>query len=124
MKRDMDLIRQIALETAEMPYGYALHSLDDVSSEDFGQHVIWMQQAGLIDAVVEEFMANDPPKARVLRLTWDGCEFVDAIKDDTLWKRAKETVIKPSASFTFGILRDWLRTEIQQGLPSLRNLSQ
>lgn len=123
MKRDMDLIRRIALEAAELPYGYSLHALDGVSKEDFGQHVIWMQEAGLIKAVVQEYQSNDPPKARVLRLTWDGCEFADSVKSDTLWRKAKETVIKPTSSFTFGVIRDFLRQEILQGLPTLRGLN-
>ncbi len=123
MKRDMDLIRRIALEAADLPYGHSLHGLDGVSKEDFGQHVIWMQEAGLIKAVVQEYLSNDPPKARVLRLTWDGCEFADSVKSETLWRKAKETVIKPTSSFTFGVIRDFLRQEILQGLPTLRGLN-
>lgn len=123
MKRDMDLIRRIALETADLPYGHSLHALDGVSKEAFGQHVVWMQEAGLVKAAVQEYMSNDPPAARVLRLTWDGCEFADAVRSDTLWKKAKDTVIKPASSFTFGVIRDFLRQEILQGLPTLRGLS-
>lgn len=82
-----------------------------------------MEEAGLVKAVITEFL-DGTISANVIRLTWDGCEFVDSVRSDTVWNKAKETIIKPAGSFTFSILRDWLRTEIQQGLPSLRNFGQ
>lgn len=60
----------------------------------------------------------------VQRLTWSGCDFVDAIQDDTLWAKARAKVMKPTASFTFAVLKDWLKAEIAQGLPTLRTLGQ
>jgi len=120
MKRDMDLIRRMALAVTDLEFGASLTKLDDVSPEEFGIHAIWMKEAGLVDAEVVEMFDNSPPAVFINRLTWDGCEFADAVRNDTLWRKAKDTVIKPSASFTFGLLRDWLKQEIAQGLPSLR----
>lgn len=123
MERDMDLIRRIAIATAELPHGEYLHGLEEVEEVAFARHVQWMEEAGLLKGGVVEYL-DGGIAAHAIRLTWDGCEFVDSVRSDTLWRKAKEYVIKPSGSFTFGLLRDWLRTEIQQGLPSLRNLSQ
>ena len=50
------------------------------------------------------------------RLTWEGHDFADSIADDTLWKKAKEKVIKPSASWTFAILGEYLKFEIKHRL--------
>lgn len=119
MKRDMDIVRQIALEAAEMPFGARLVSVDGVSEEAFAAHVIWMTEAGLVKSLVTEFM-DKSVKAEVERLTWDGCEFADAVANDTLWAKAKSTVIKPSASWTFGLLTDWLKAEMAQGFPTIR----
>jgi len=52
-------------------------------------------------------------------LSW-GCEFVDAVRSDTLWNKAKDNIIKPASSFSFGVLRDWLKAEIAQGFPTTR----
>lgn len=120
MKRDMDIIRRIALETSDLPYGTHLVDLDGVSKEDFGLHAIWMEEAGLIKAAISEYQDNSPPSAFIFRLTWEGCEFADAVRSDTLWSKAKESIIKPTSSFTFGVIKDWLKSEIQQGFPSLR----
>ncbi|WP_225783362.1 DUF2513 domain-containing protein [Xenophilus sp. Marseille-Q4582] len=123
MKRDMDLIRRIALETAALPYGEQLTALEGVAEEDFVTHVIWLQEAGLIKAIAQDGVGTSEARyAFVFRLTWAGCEFTDAIRDDTLWKKAKANVLKPGMSFTFDVLKEWLKTEITQGLPTLRAL--
>lgn len=122
MKRDMDLIRGIALQVADMEYGYVLSGMEDegIDAATFGMHAIWMREAGLITAAIQEYQSGEPPSVQIARLTWDGCEFVDAIRDDTMWLKAKTNVLKPGMSFTFDVLKDWLKTEITQGLPTIR----
>lgn len=119
MKRDMDIIRRIAIETADMGPGLVLTGLDDMDKLTFGLHAIWMDEAGLITANIQEFKSGEPPKVQIRRLTWEGCEFVETIRSETLWKKAKESVIQPTASFTFSLLKDWLAAQIKQGLPPL-----
>lgn len=123
MKRDMDLIRRIALAAEDLPIGETLDGLDDVEQDVFSLHVIWMKEAGLVHAAVSEYM-DEGAAAFIFRLTWSGCEFADAIRDETLWKKAKANVLKPGMSFTFDVLKDWLKTEITQGLPTIRALGQ
>lgn len=120
MKRDMDLVRKIALTAADAPFGMAFDRLDGVDPADFGMHVMWMQEAGLLKAAISEYQSGEPPAATVLRLTWEGCEFADAARNDTLWNKAKGSVIKPTASFTFGLIKEWLASEIRNNLPTLR----
>ena len=127
MKRDMDLIRRIALAVADLEYRHVLIDMEEegVDAATFGMHAIWMKEAGLITADSREYSSwEEPPSVRIPRLTWQGCEFVDAIRDDTLWQKAKVSVLKPGMSFTFDVLKDWLKTEITQGLPTIRALSQ
>lgn len=122
MKRDMDLARRILLTTAQQPHDDDLMGLPDVDNEVFALHVMWLQEAGLVKALVSE--TTGPTRAYVQRLTWNGCDFVDAIQDDSLWAKAKAKVMKPSMSFTFDVLKDWLKAEITQGLPTLRAAGQ
>lgn len=124
MKRDMDLVRRIVLATEDLPYGGQLESLPGVEQEDFIVHVLWLKEAGLIDGIAEAGSGSWAKYAIAFRLTWSGCEFASAVRDETLWKKAKEGVMKPSMSFTFDVLKDWLKAEITQGLPTLRGLGQ
>ncbi len=119
MKRNMETVRRIALATAALPWGKKLTELPDTDQAEFGAHVIWMIEAGLITGKVSIGVDKSPPAAWVERLTWDGCEFADAVQNDTLWRKAQDNVLKPSASFTFGLLKDWLAQEIRNGLPTL-----
>lgn len=119
MKRDMDLVRKITLAAEQLPPRKWLESVEGIDPAVFAEHARWMKQAGLVEATITDYLEGTT-NAAIKRLTWDGCNFADEIRSDTLWKKAKETVLKPSASFTFSILREWLKTEITQGLPTLR----
>lgn len=35
------------------------------------------------------------------RLTWSGHEYLDAMRDDTIWKNAKKTILDKTTSWTF-----------------------
>ena len=125
MKRGMDLVRRIALATAEMKPDEVLTKLDGIEEREFVMHAQWMEEAGLLHAALAPKDSKQPANfAAVFRLTWAGCEFADAARDETLWGKAKTNVLKPGMSFTFDVLRDWLKTEIAQGLPTLRALGQ
>lgn len=123
MKRDMDLVRRIVLAVADLPYGDELSSLEDVPQEQFVMHVIWLEEAGLVKALAKAGTGSQAQYAVVHRLTWSGCEFADAVVNDTVWSKAKENVLKPGMSFTFDVLKEWLKAEITQGLPTFRGLA-
>jgi len=124
MKRDPDAIRQIALATEDLPAGHFLQEVNGMDPAVFAEHVQWMLDADLVEGKVQRYMGGSPPTAFVMRLTWTGCDFLDAARSDTLWKKARGSVISPTASWTFDILKDWLKQEIRQGLPTLRGLAQ
>lgn len=122
MKRDADVVRNILLATEAMPAGEYLAELPGVDAENFAFHVSILIEAGFVDGRVQTFLGGGS-HAVVLRLTWAGCDFLDAARSDTLWAKAKTSVIKPSASWTFDLLKEWLKAEISSGLPTLRGLT-
>lgn len=123
MKRDADIVRKIAIATENLAPGEQLTGLSDVDHPTFVSHVQWMKDAGLVEAAVRKTYNPMEGGAVVLRLTWDGCDFLDAAREQVLWEKAKTSVIKPGASWTFDILKDWLKAEIREGFPTLRSLS-
>ncbi|HHW2142459.1 TPA: hypothetical protein ACUT66_006159, partial [Pseudomonas aeruginosa] len=44
------------------------------------------------------------------------------VSEDTLWKKAKDVILKPSASWSFGLLREYLKTEMARKLPGLEQI--
>lgn len=109
MNRDMDVIRQIVLAVADSttaPVG----SVPGVEGPVFARHAQWLAEAGLVQAALLPKGGMQPATdAMIWRLTWAGCDFADSVRSDTIWKKAKETVIKPSASWSFDVLLDWLK---------------
>jgi hypothetical protein len=83
VKRDMDLCREIlrrveAHKRANEPF---LLQIEDHSDEKVSYHVKLLGQAGLLEIY-------HPPQgtARLpIALTWAGCEFMEATRDDQKW---------------------------------------
>lgn len=114
MKRDMDLVRKILLATEALPYGADLQQLDGVEEEAFITHVLWLKQAGLVDAIGMAGSGSMAKYARVNGLTWQGTEFVSALQDETLWNKAKAKFMAPGISFTIDLVKAYLTAEISK----------
>ena len=117
MHRDMDVIRQIVLSVRAAPS--SIHGVEGIDRSVFAYHAQLLEEAGLVSASVQGSGKRIAEAAVIFRLTWAGEDFADSIVDDTLWNKAKQNIIKPSAAWTFGILVEYLRFEIKQkiGLP-------
>ncbi len=118
MKRDMELVRLI-LQALEGDQEAKVRSSADYSTQQRAYHVALMIEAGLLIGVTHNNPDGVPEGYFVSRMTWGGHDFLDTMRDDTIWKKAREHVIKPGASWTFDLLKEWAKHEIQQklGLP-------
>ena len=116
MKRDMDLIRMLLIqeETGEAPPGLA-----DYPSPLIVYNVVLMKDAGLIEAAIAEGPDGTPIGAVIIRMTWAGHDFLDAARNDTVWRTAKERILKPGASWTFELLKETLKALATQQLSRL-----
>lgn len=123
MKRDMDVVRQILIATEALPPGQGLDRMDGLDPAIFVHHVVLMKDGGLIEASAQVGRGSFANFAIVQRMTWSGQDFLDAARDDTLWQKAKVNVMRPGLSFTFDVVKDWLKTEITQGFPTMRGMS-
>lgn len=107
------------MEAGEHGYFAQQPVVEGVTDEIVDYHVHLMSQAGLITAIDTTALDSASPGAIPLGITWAGHDFLDAAKDDTLWNKAKATVIKPAAGVAFDVLLAWLKHEAKQrlGLP-------
>ena len=120
MKRDFDLIRRILTDIENIPAGKSMNNINypEYNRSVVDHHIILLDEAGLIKAKILKTMGGIGA-VHITGLTWSGHDFLDAMKDDTIWNKAKESVLKPGASITFGLLLEWLKTEakLKLGLP-------
>jgi hypothetical protein len=112
MKRDMNLIRLLLLRSEGDQV--AKEKCDKFPNEERAFHVQLMIDAGLVDGVVDINVNGKIVSAVVWRLTWDGYEFLESIRDESIWNKVKSKVIKPGASWTFTILKELIKCEIQK----------
>jgi hypothetical protein len=87
--------------------------------EERAYHVQLLIDVGLVEGVVMKGPQGALTGAMVSRLTWAGHDFLQSVRDDTVWKKAKKQVLKPGASWTFDILKEWAKYELKKklGLP-------
>jgi len=92
MKRDMDLVRKILLMMENEPHGYSNGRIiiEGYSTDQIGYHVYLMKQAGLVEGCDVTSHDSQSPIAMPTALTWQGHEFLDACRNESIWIKAKE----------------------------------
>ena len=108
MQRDMDLARQLLFRVEEHPEAWypVKKEFTGLDADRVRAHTVWLCEAGLLcsDAHPEMLLMGYGSGERV-RLTWAGCEFLDAARNETLWKRAKSTVTTVTGGLAFDLLK-------------------
>ena len=90
MKRDLDLIKEILLEIDTSPImNLSIKGYDQVLVD---YHIHLLDQAGLIDAEIARVGANEIYDPIILEITWNGHEFLDAARNETVWRKGKELI--------------------------------
>jgi hypothetical protein len=97
MKRDMELIREILLRIEETD-DVAERPIPPERIQIIGYHLYLLLDAGFItgidlrdDHLDGQYTWYHTPMPR---LTWAGQEFLDAARDESTWKQAKERLAK------------------------------
>ena len=92
MKRDMDLVRDIlfAIEASETdPRAWIDLKLEGRSQQEVVYHVQLLGEAGLLIAQDLQTIGASGYKHMPKRLTWQGHEFLDTIRDPEVWRQTK-----------------------------------
>lgn len=93
----MDLIRLLLLEVES---GEKPEAMTNYTEEQILYHCELAIEAGLLDGKVLRGGPGGAVAARIQRLTWDGHEFLDAARSETVWNQAKKTVKETGGSWT------------------------
>lgn len=120
MKRDMELIRLLLIrqETGEAP-----EELKRYEEKEVIYNSALAIEAGLIHGIISNDEHGSPRATASIRLTWAGHDFLDATRDNTIWKKAKEKVLKPGISWTFSLLTEFLKAEAKEHLNKATGLN-
>jgi hypothetical protein len=92
----------LALEDKENPRGWAEIDLEGVSNELVSYQIKILSQGGLIEA--DNCSTQSGFDWRAVGLTWAGHEFLDTIKNDTVWAKTKSFVLSKGGSASFTVI--------------------
>jgi len=111
MRRDMDLIRLLLLDVE----GEEKPDLSHYSKEQLNYHKALLIEAGLVEGKVG-YGDDAISTVKIIRLTWQGHEFLSAARNNSVWRQAKEMVSKANLTLTIPILTELLTTIAKQQL--------
>ncbi len=107
MRRDPDLIRKLLFHFEEKLGCTAERcpAIEGYSELDIMYHMLLLAQAGFLDHQPEWTKSRD----RIIRvlgfgLTWTGHEFLEAVRNDTIWQRAKALMAEKGGGTSFEVM--------------------
>jgi hypothetical protein len=110
MKLDMELIRKLLLEIEDKHTYRGLQScdirIDGFTDEEIGYNLQLLFGAGLIEAIDSSACGDKAFNCIIEGITWEGHEFLDAIRDNTVWTRTKEKLGPAIANTALSIIKE------------------
>lgn len=116
MKRNMDLVRRILQDIEDRCDGYNELKVDfnDVSGEEVNYHLKLLVEAELIEVDDVDYTSKEGLEFRPTGLTWEGHEFLEASRSDTLWNKAKNIAMQKTGGLSFDVLKVTLSAIMKQ----------
>jgi hypothetical protein len=104
--RDMDLARKILFEVEKQPYTerYFDVRIQGVDKNEVQYDVLLLAEAGLIEAQNRGYDQAD--RWMVLRLTWEGHEFLENVRDETQWRKTVAVVQNKTGGVAFEVVKE------------------
>ncbi len=111
MKRDLGLVRELLIKLEALPVGmYEAWTItpddrkipvDGYDENQIAYHLSLLQERGLID------VPDAQPMIGIVftRLSWEGHDFLDAVRDPEIWKKTKGRA-DAIGSWTFEIVKE------------------
>lgn len=96
----MNLVRAVLIETEKLPDdgGFYDISVEGFSEAEISNHVRLSDEAGFLEAEDLSTMGRVCWKPK--RLTYEGHEFLNGIRSDSVWERAKAVTLKTTGTLT------------------------
>ncbi|HCB75748.1 MAG TPA: hypothetical protein DEP91_06180 [Sphingomonas bacterium] len=108
----MSLIRDILLdiEALETPSS-KVYFLEGADQTFFNHNMELMLDKGLIEA--KRWDTYQSKNFAMVRLTWEGADFLDAVRDPEVWRKTQEGV-KAVGSFSFDLMKALAKGFVQK----------
>lgn len=114
MKRNLDLVRSILLIVEEAEGHLEIKDLfkarDRIKGCEFTDgeiiyHVELLIAHGFIDGKLTRDLSGEIIEGCINGLTWDGADFLESMRDNGVWEKAKDAIKRTVGSTTFDVVK-------------------
>ncbi len=108
MKRNWDTIRELLTRVEECtvrPDTLRLSHFPSEKEAEVSYHMALLIEAGLVKGKISEFLNQPINDFHAERLTWEGHEFLDSIRSETVWERTKKAFLERGVEMSFDLVR-------------------
>ena len=121
MKRNMDLIREILLAIEEQHeygpiYGLTIpgHSINEIA-----YHCQLLYEHGFIDSYDDLSGDEEVQDIAVGGLTWEGADYLEEVRDNTRWGKAKKTMKEKGIPMTVEFVKETINVMMAAVISSI-----
>ena len=108
MTRDMELIRRILFAVEKQFVDVAIYNLqiDGYDNKAVAYHCNLLYQAGLIKDYKDQYADNELYTFGVSSLTWEGHDYLDKIRSETVWNKTKSVISEKGLPFMIETVKE------------------
>lgn len=116
MKLNMDLIREILLEIEKQYVSTAIYNLniDGYDMETVAYHCKMLYKKGFISDYQAQYADDEIDAFGVGSLTMEGNKYLNDIRDNSMWKKIKNTIKKKGLPLAFDTIISIAQTIISE----------
>jgi len=109
----MELVRKILIAIEDYPHaqGYVPLNFEGASDEEVFYHVKLLAGYGIIEAT--DCSSSFGLCWHAKRLTWDGHDFIEALRSESNWSRIKKWISDAGKTLTIETMRIAVKTLLQ-----------
>jgi hypothetical protein len=122
MKRDLDLVRQLLLQIEGLPAGPpAQYRTSEIEDPVLLAHFELVIASGLVNGKISRSQSSRGDVISISGLTWDGHEWIEMVRSQSVWNATKSMLIDSGAALTYELTKAAASTILRArlGLPVL-----
>jgi hypothetical protein len=119
MKRDWDTIRELLnkVEECTLPTEMVrLADFDEQRAAAISYHMSLLIEAGLVKGQVVQTTGPEVKEFFAQSLTWEGHEFLDSIRNDTVWTKTKKVFTEKGIEMSFDLVKSVAQVLVKAAL--------
>jgi hypothetical protein len=102
MKRDLDLVRQLMLQIEALPAAPPVqYRMSEIEDPVLLAHLEMLIEAGLVNGRISRSQGARGDVISVSGLTWQGHEWIEMVRSQSLWNEVKSAVLDGGGVLTF-----------------------